>query len=211
MTPSSLNGTYTVLSSPAPTSSSFAVSSTYSGTATGFGNLAILPELRADISIGGLVPVSANGTYYSITNNLAEPTQAWYGGATNISAYVIGMGTYINNSTTSLTVIAGNHLHQSNPASGSPITTNGLYNTDSYVNGSRGVLTYSGNSFVDPLFAFPALPNTAPDCHSYINTTDCMLNGQQVYLALTPTASGITTRATSRPAPARRTATTRRG
>ncbi len=140
--------------------------------------------------IGIKIPTAVpNGSYYSINNNIFVTTEATSGN--NSRTPVNAAGIYVNNSNTSLVVVNGNYLWQSNPGT---VTKAGNPNTDIYVNGVHNTTSFpfGTNTYSDPGFANPGgLPTTAPNCANYINTTDCMNKRYNIAANLAPSGAAV--------------------
>jgi hypothetical protein len=137
-----------------------------------------------DLLLNQVLPTTANGTYYSIYNNIFVTTEAT--SDNNFKTPVYGAGVYLNNSNVSLISVNGNYIWQSNPGTR---TQAGNPNTDVYVNGSHNTTSFpfGTNTYSNPGFANPGgLPTTAPNCAGYTNTTACMNQRYRVAGNLTP-------------------------
>ena len=142
----------------------------------------------ADLYLHDVLPTVANGTYYSVTNNIFESTMVTSGN--NGTATVWAAGLYIDNSNTSLVNVSGNYIWQSNPGT---TFTAGPPNTDVWVGSTHNpAFPFGTNTYNNPGMANPgALPTTAPNCSGYTNTTDCMNTGYGVAAKIAPSGGAV--------------------
>ena len=131
----------------------------------------------------------AGGSFYKIYGNIFVATEATAGA--NAKTPVVAAAIAVKNSKVDLVSITDNTFWQANPGTrvgpGNP-------NTDVSVSGWRSInaFPFGANAYVDPGLADPAgLPTTAPNCHGYTNTTDCMNRRYRVAAKVRPSGGAV--------------------